>query len=470
MRDGVGRSLAGAALVLLSAVAAAAQPAGTGGDQARGDAAQPAPPAGLFGDIGGVRPVLDRFGITLGLSEESEVLGNLTGGVRRGAEYDGLTTVSLTIDTGKALDWAGGTLYASALQIHGRNLTADNLLSLQTVSGIAAARSTRLWELWFQQELPGTAADLKIGQQSLDQEFITSQYAALYVNAALGWPGLPANDLYAGGPDYPLSAVGVRLRVKPTDALSVLAGVFDDNPPAGPFFDDSQLRGSEKSGTRFNLGTGALVIGEVQYAVPRPFFAADPAADLPGTYKLGAWIDTGRFPDQLVGVDGLSLANPASSGTARFHKGNFSVYAVIDQMVWRETGGSRNLAVFTRAMGAPATQNLVNWGLNAGLNLKAPLRGRDADTVGVAYGWVHVSPRASAFDRDSARFGRTDLPVRSSEQFIEITYQCQIAPWWVVQPDLQYIVNPGGGIPNPTNPATKLGNELVLGLRTIVTF
>jgi porin len=83
---------------------------------------------------------------------------------------------------------------------------------------------------------------------------------------------------------------------------------------------------------------------------------------------------------------------------------------------------------------------------------------------------VHVSPRASAFDRDSARFGGTDLPVRSSEQFIEVTYQCQIAPWWVVQPDLQYIVNPGGGIANPTNPATKLGNELVLGLRTIVTF
>ena len=52
----------------------------------------------------------------------------------------------------------------------------------------------------------------KIGQQSLDQEFIVSQNALLFVNTMFGWPMVPSADLPGGGPAYPLSALGVRLR------------------------------------------------------------------------------------------------------------------------------------------------------------------------------------------------------------------------------------------------------------------
>jgi porin len=31
---------------------------------------------------------------------------------------------------------------------------------------------------------------------------------------------------------------------------------------------------------------------------------------------------------------------------------------------------------------------------------------------------------------------------------IEMTYQAQLKPWWVLQPDLQYVINPGGGVLN----------------------
>ena len=39
----------------------------------------------LLGEMGGIRPFLSRFGITLSILETSEVLGNVTGGTRRGA-------------------------------------------------------------------------------------------------------------------------------------------------------------------------------------------------------------------------------------------------------------------------------------------------------------------------------------------------------------------------------------------------
>src|SRR6202034_1908140 len=137
---------------------------------------------------GGLRPWLARNGMTLTLTETSEVLGNISGGVRRGFEYDGLTTATFQLDTARAWGWDGGTFDASALQIHGRNLSADNLDTLQTASGIEADRATRLWELWYQQKFADANIDVKIGQQSLDQEFMISSNALLFVNTSFGWP------------------------------------------------------------------------------------------------------------------------------------------------------------------------------------------------------------------------------------------------------------------------------------------
>jgi carbohydrate-selective porin OprB len=100
----------------------------------------------LLGDLFGVRTELSKFGISLAIQETSEVLGNATGGVRRGLDYDGLTQAILQLDTQRAFGLYGGLLNISALQLHGRNLSADNLLTLQTASGIEGDRATRLWE------------------------------------------------------------------------------------------------------------------------------------------------------------------------------------------------------------------------------------------------------------------------------------------------------------------------------------
>jgi porin len=425
----------------------------------------------LLGDIGGLRPLLGTHGITFSLSEKGEIFGNLTGGIHQGFEYAGLTTMALSLDTEKAFGWRGGTFHASAFQIHGRNLSADNLAVLQLASNIDANRSTRLWELWYQQALPGLNADVKLGQQSVDQEFLTSDYAGLFINAMNGWPELPSSALYAGGPVYPLSALGLRLRAKPMERLTLLAGVFDDNPPGGPFADDSQTRDGEASGTRFNLGTGALFLGEIQYRTARPPFAAGRYSDLPGTYKLGLWADTGAFPDQRFDTAGLSLAAPDSTGVARLHHGNFSLYGILDQAVWRpDPHGAQLLGVFLRAMGAPGDRNLVDFSLNAGFDLKAPLPGRDQDAFGISYGLARISGRAAALDRDRAFFTGLPLPVGSNEQIVEVTYLWQITPWWQLQPDFQYVFNPGGGIGNPDNPVRRIGDEAVLGLRTRIAF
>ena len=92
----------------------------------------------LLGDMGGLRPALAKYGVTLTILENVEALGNLSGGVKQSLEPKGLTTVTLQMDTEKAFGFKGGTLNVSGLQVYGGQLNEDNLLVLQTVSDIDA--------------------------------------------------------------------------------------------------------------------------------------------------------------------------------------------------------------------------------------------------------------------------------------------------------------------------------------------
>ena len=88
----------------------------------------------------------------------------------------------------------------------------------------------------------------------------------------------------------------------------------------------------------------------------------------------------------------------------------------------------------------------------------------------MAYG--RISPQAAAYDRDLVASTGRAMPIRNYEAAIELTYQVQLGPNWSVQPDLQYIVHPGGNVPDPHGPssAAAIPNALVLGMRTLLKF
>ena len=427
----------------------------------------------LLGTMGGLRTVLGTYGITFSALDTENLLGNVAGGVKQGATMQGLTTLTLQVNTGAAFNLPGGTFNVSALQIHGRNLSPYYLDDLQTASGTEAENATRLWELWYDQIFDYGRADVKIGQQSLDQEFIVSKNSALFLNTMAGWPLVPSEDLYGGGPAYPLSSLGVRVLYRPADNETVLAGVFDDNPPGGPFDDDPQSR--DGGGVRFSLNTGVLFIAEFQYRTNQPAVGemvhGSESPGLPGSYKIGFWFDTARFPDQAIDTTGVSLASPASSGIPRMDWRNYSIYAVVDQTVWQSAANTaRTVSLFVRPMGAPGDRNLIEFSLNSGAVMTAPLPGRDNDSAGINFGIGKVGSGVAAFDRAVGFYSGAPYPVRGIEALVEASYQVQVAPWWQIEPDVQYVVHPGAGIPDPVDPARMLRNEFVVGVRTNVTF
>jgi porin len=426
----------------------------------------------LLGNMGGLRPFLSQYGISLAIQETSEVFGNVTGGLHKGADYDGLTQMLLQLDTNRAFGWYGGLFNASALQIHGRNLSTDNLGTLQTESGIEADRATRLWELWYDQKmLDEDRLSVRVGQQSLDQEFIVSQNASYFVNTMFGWPMVPSADLPGGGPAYPLSALGVRFKARPIDPVTLLVGVFNGSPVKNGVTGDPQL--ANNSGTSFPTNGGQLIIAELQYSYPSlgSMLYADQSEPLARVYKIGFWYDTERFNDLRFDNTGLSLASPLSTGIPQQHRGDYSIYAVADQLVWVDPQeGDRTINLFARAMGTPEqSRNLIDFSLNAGMVFHEPFLHRDDDTFGIGMGFAQVSGQAAALDQDTQFYTGAYTPVRSSETFVEVTYQYAVAPWLMLQPDVQYVFNPGAGIANNSD-TERVKNELVLGVRTNILF
>jgi hypothetical protein len=68
---------------------------------------------------------------------------------RRGSAsliYEGLTDLSLAFDFRPQFHWRGN-FFVRAYQIHGKGLTAANIDNLNTISGIEATATTRLFEL-----------------------------------------------------------------------------------------------------------------------------------------------------------------------------------------------------------------------------------------------------------------------------------------------------------------------------------
>jgi porin len=421
----------------------------------------------LTGDWGGLRKTLKDTGIDLGVNDTSEMLSNPVGGIKQATIYQGLLATTLTLDLEKLANWPGASLYAEGYQISGRGLSRTSVGNLLAISNIEALASTRLVDLWLQQEFLERKASLRIGQIALDDEFYISQYSANFINSTFGCPDLLSVDLSSGGPCYPFAAPGVRLRAAPTTGLTISAAVFNGNP-APPGTGDPQVRNS--SGTNFLIGEGGV------FTIAELAFSFDAQPDLPSPLsdvKLGGWYHSADFPDLRHDTLGLSLADPTSNGIAAMHRGNFGLYLVLDKMLWQPPdAAARGLAGFLRVGGAAGDRNLLSLEVDAGLTYKGLLPGRDADLMGIAASYGRIGSAARGLSSDAVLFSGMEQPIRDYESVLELTYQLTIAPWWVLQPDLQLIFHPGGHIaaPIPAAPGQPIPNALVLGLRSTITF
>jgi len=422
----------------------------------------------LTGDWGGSRSSLSESGVDIGLEYIGEGMHVSSGGLETGWTYEGRVELSFDFDFGKLLNWEGGTGHISIFNINNSNNrnVADYVGSLSDPSNIDALRTTRLFTAWVQQDF--AMGSFRIGQLAADDEFLTSDTAGGLINGTFGWANLMSANLPSGGAAYPLATPGARLQLNFGSEVAMLVGVFAGDPAGKDCYKndpDANPQQCNRHGLEFSTSGGTFWIGELQYLLNQE----EDAKGLKGVYKLGAWYHTASFADVQYGLDAsgavVSLADPSVESDL-YHKGNYSIYGVVDQQVWR--GEDASASVFVRGGFTPKNRNLVSWYIDGGVGITGLIPGRSADvlTVGIAY--THISDDVADLDRETLAIDGPPYPIRSEETVYQLNYIAQITPWWTLQPNVQYIARPGGGVPDENNPGQRIGNAWVVGLRTTI--
>jgi porin len=238
-----------------------------------------------------------------------------------------------------------------------------------------------------------------------------------------------------GGAAFPVGAPGLRLAYSPNESFTFLSGAYQGNV----FAQDVNRHGFR---WRLDAQNGFTWMNEAQFY----WGNVDTSRLLPGFLKLGAWLQSGQYAD--------ALADSTSSG-------NSGYYLVLDQMLFRENAegdpkSNEGIGFFGRTGFTPPDRNEVDFFFDMGFTYKGLLPGRRDDSIGLAYGFAALSPDAR---EDIGAAGDAGAV---SEMVLEATYQCVLAPWCVLQPDAQLIVNPGGDDSAP--------NAFVIGARLAIVF
>ena len=407
-------------------------------------------------DVAGVRKSLGSNGIGIGGTYIADVLGNPSGGIKQGTHYDGLLDVHMDIDFQRMAGWKGLCFHANGFQINGTSITAQDLGSIISASNIEAFPATRLDEFWFEQYMFNDRVSVRFGALAVDTEFLIADSAGAFIANTFGWTTISSDNLPFGGPIYPFASPGVRVSVQPNDRFKLMIDVNDDNP-AGHCPEGLDPGQCNTDGLEFRLDDPPLLLVEADYSYNKD-------GRMPGTIKLGGWHDFGKFSDQRFDVDGAPQG--ITGADPLLHDGTYALYGVIDQMIYRlpGDGDAKGVSVFARVVGSPSDRNQINVYADGGIVFTGMIPRRPNDVFGIGLAYTGISDDASAFDRDSGL-----SVIRNHETLLEISYTAEIKPGWTLQPDFQYIWQPGGNVPDDAGTGA-VKNAAVLGARTTINF
>lgn len=381
----------------------------------------------MTGNWGGTRDDLADKGVTFASSFTCDILGNPTGGNEQGARYDSSLGWDVNWDLEKFAGLVGLQFHISALWRAGQNLSAATIGNKLVTSSIYGHEQFRFYSLHLQQTLFDGAFDLKIGRIGAGDDFAMSPlYWTFVSNGIDGNPiTIPINLFFSC---YPTATWGARLKLRFAEEFYSQTAIYNG--------DDGVQRDS-MYGLDFSLRLkkGVFLAQELSY-VPN---TAPDAKGLPGHYKAGFYYDSGVYRDLYGDLNGASYAVTGLPQKKRV--GNCGVYLHADQMVYREQGPGteQGLVPLISVALAPSYINQLPFFFMSGLIYKGLVPGRDYDVTACQFMYAAWSGDIKHAEQDA---GITDT--HKYEIILELTHKILITKWMYLQPDMQYIINPGG--------------------------
>lgn len=393
----------------------------------------------LTGDWGGNRTKLFLKGIEIGLTHKSDVVANVSGGIKNGTVWIGHTEARLNLDLEKLLGWEATTAYLHYHSDLGSKFNTNYVGGFVGVNNIEVSTNTaQFYHAWIEKNLFKESLSLKVGLYPIDSEFYVTDTSGLFLAPPYGMSNeIAQTDTPA---IFPIGALALRAKITSPGKNFYLQGAVLDGIAGDP---------NNAHGTHIRLGhgEGTMSIVELGYT-PKEKTKTEEEAESFNKTAVGFWRYTRKF-DDLTATD--ALGNPKR----RHAQG---AYFLAERSLFTEQGHpSQGLAGFIRFGTATEDIHQVDWTASAGLRYHGLIAGRDDDIAGIA---VTVNHAGDKFRRLSRTNG--DPTTDNDETDWELTYRAQIKPWLALQPNVQYIVNPGMD--------KTLENVWVVGFRTEVAF
>ncbi|MEA3188361.1 MAG: porin [Chthoniobacter sp.] len=366
------------------------------------------------------------------------ISGNVSGGLDSGhATYDHDIWLGAKFDLEKMFGWKGGLFAVSGINREGEDLTAKYIGSIYSTQQLVGGQRWFLYQVYLQQKLFRDQLTAKLGRFGASDDFNSSPLYGFSLNNGIN--GNIRNVLFdTRFSAYPFATWAGALFYEPNPQIHFKAGVFQTSE--GMFENDD-------NGLNFGIGErdGYTAIFQVGWT---PEFFTRPGNALRTDEKSLSARDgkTGAAP-MIKGMPGHYWVGVTYSQwdlyrrfTGGFEDHSYGFYAHADQMLYQEAPGSdEGLTAFVASAYYPQTDiSIVPFQLNVGLNYKGlvPGRGEDHTMLHFIYGKL---------SRDYARSVRVPGHGNAkSEEVLEFAHRIQITPWSYFQPDIQYVINPGG--------------------------
>jgi len=349
----------------------------------------------------------------LNATYKGDYVSNFSGGIKTGATYLGLADLFVNFDTEKAGLWKGGSFLLHGANTHGGEPSANLIGDFQIVSNIEAGNHTFLYELWYQQTFGKFKATF--GLQDLNIEFAGSDVAGLFINSSFGIHSVVADNIAI--PIFPLTSHGITFCWKASKKIGLKTALYKGSPID---FDKNPYNLSWD----LNHLHGLLWVTQSQFSWTT------------GPQEKNIVLKTGAFFHQHSPES--DVINSESGNKLTY---DYGFYLVGDhQLVTCERHG---LSIFYQLGVSPRNDNFAYIG--AGCSYSGLFSGKDKDCLGFA-----IAHGMLTEDR-----GR-------DETTFELTYKFPLCNQIYLQPNLQYIVHPGGtdvALKNATVGLVRLGLE-----------
>ena len=392
----------------------------------------------LLGDWLGLRSSLEDRGISPTLTFVTDALGNPTGGLEQGFRAANNLGLDLHSDMQTLLGLNGGSFELSMSYRFGSSLSHNEIGNIFTVQQVYGGETFRVVDVAYAQRLLGARIEFRVGRIAAGDDFLVSPYNYLFVQN--GFDGNPV-AIFLNAPGmtaYPNATWGVLARGRPTRRIYVMGGLYNGDP---------SIRADHHHGLDWSLHGPAFAIGEVGYQVN----GLPGDQGLLGNYRAGVWYDDSQYLDFTTVARGQS---PSMS------QGNWGFYGLADQVLVRfgKPGSNRGLGVTGSILVSPDQSiSQMPFFFTAGVLTRGPFRSRPTDVAGFGVASGYFSDDL----QDSQR--RAQRSVQDHETALELTYRLRFrGNAFFVQPDLQYIIRPGG--------TGQIPDALVAGLQTGINF